>query len=479
MSRRVAPCSALLLWLVLSVLGVFALIGTASASGAMPRFTLGYADSLFRSTEAESREEWFGKARETGGRIARIDVLWSQIAPKTPPAGFEASDPASPGYDWGALDESIRGAAANHLRILLTVYSAPRWAEGSGRPSTLPSGTWKPNAGAYGEFANALARRYDGSFPDPLQGGADLPQVTDFEAWNEPNLNTYLNPQWEGESPAAATMYRELVNDFYGGVKRAQPKALVVAGSLAPFGEEPGGQRIRPVIFLRSFLCLQGGHLTVESCPRPAHFDVLSDHPIATGPPEQSALSPLDVTTPNLDRLTKVLQRAEATKRALPAGKKPLWVTEFWYDSSPPDPSGVPIAQQARWYEQDLYLFWRQGASVAICLQVRDAPPSKSYASSLQAGTYFLDGSAKPSATAFRFPLVAHRTGPFKVVVWGIAPQAGRVKIQAFRDGSWKTLASMTARGPQRPFTGEIQLLHFAKLRGVIGGDASLPWSQR
>jgi hypothetical protein len=449
------------------------------AGAAIPEFTVGYADSIFRSTEAQPREEWFAKARQAGGRMARIDVLWSQIAPVAPPAGFAAADPASDGYDWEALDESVRGASAHDQRILLTVYSAPAWAEAPGRPATVGRGTWRPSAAAFGEFARAIATRYSGTYPDPLAAGVALPRVSAFEAWNEPNLSNYLNPQYEARTSVAPGLYRELLNSFYGGVKAAQPRATVVAGSLAPFGDPPGGVRTRPVLFLRGLLCLDGGRLDTVPCPDPAHFDALSDHPIAVGPPEQSAVDALDVTTPDLGRLTQVLERAEATGRALPHGRKPLWVTEFWTDSSPPDPNGIPLAKQARWYEQDLYLFWKQGASVAICLQVRDAPAGTSWSSSLQAGTYFLDGSPKPSRTALRFPFVAHRSGPFEVSVWGIAPGPGEVKVQALRHGSWKTVTTVRAGDAGRPFTAEVKLLRFAQLRARVGGETSLSWSQR
>jgi hypothetical protein len=154
-------------------------------------------------------------------------------------------------------------------------------------------------------------------------------------------------------------------------------------------------------------------------------------------------------------------------------------VTEFWYDSNPPDPTGIPLARQARWYEQDLFLFWQQGAEVAIALQLRDSPEGKSWGSTYQSGAYFLDGSPKPAATALRFPFVAHRTGPFAVGVWGIAPRAGRVKIQALRDGGWQTLGTVRAAGPGKPFVGQVKLLRFAQLRARLGNETSLSWSQR
>jgi hypothetical protein len=447
------------------------------AAGQPLRF--GFDDPLQASAEPATREFWSRRAVETGASLDRIDVFWSHIAPAHPAAGFEASNPASPGYEWATLDAAVREAQAVGMGVLFTVYRAPTWAEGTERPKGANPGSWEPSSAAYGEFAEALARRYSGTFPDPADPTRTLPVVNYYEAWNEPNLEEYLAPQWSGGENRATNLYRGLLNSFYAGVKLGAPRAKVLAGSLAPFGEEPGGTRTRPVLFLRNLLCLEGGVLRKTACPEPAHFDILSDHPIAVGPPTQSATSPLDVTTPDLGRLTKVLEKAEATKRALPAGEKPLWVTEFWYDSNPPDPNGVPVEQQALWYEHALYLFWKQGAEVAIALQLRDAPEGTSYASTYQSGAYFLDGSPKPSATAFRFPFVTHRTGPFKAAAWGIAPRTGKVKVQALRKGSWKTLTTVPAKGPGHPFTAEFQLLRQAKIRGVLGSESSLAWSQR
>jgi hypothetical protein len=463
--------------LALFLLGLGA-VTLPSVARAQP-LRLGFADSLFTANEASVRSEWLRRSTTIGAAVVRVNVLWAGIAPKSPPSGFEPSNPASPGYRWTDLDEVVRDAAADGLTVLFTVYQAPVWAEREEMPKEAMPGSWEPSRVAYGEFAQALAKRYSGKFPDPADPISRLPRVDYYEAWNEPNLEEYLAPQWKGGENRAPNLYRGLLNSFYAGIKKGSAHAEVLAGSLAPFGDEPGGSRTRPVLFLRNLFCLEGGILRKTACPEPIHFDILSDHPIAVGPPTNSATSPLDVTTPDLGRLTKVLERAEEAKRVVPAGKKPLWVTEFWYDSDPPDPTGVPLDEQARWYEQDLYLFWKQGAEVAIALQLRDAPEGKSYASTYQSGAYFFDGSAKPSATAFRFPFVAHRTGPFKAAVWGVAPRAGRVKVQALRNGSWKTLGSVSAKGPGRPFTGEIQLLRFAKLRAVIGSDASLSWAQR
>jgi hypothetical protein len=459
--------------------GSLTAVATEAQAATPAPLQFGYDDPLFTTSDSETREHWLETARETGASIARIDVKWRSIAPEKPPAGFEAANPSSPGYKWETLDDAVRSASANDLAVLFTVYQAPPWAEGPDRPRDAEPGSWKPQPAAYEQFSRALASRYDGDHPDPLSSGTNLPRVRYFEAWNEPNLDTYLNPQWEGNEWAGASRYRGLLNAFYSGVKASQPSATVVGGSLAPFGDPPGGERTPPVLFLRSLLCLHGGKLTPVSCPEPAHLDVLSDHPIAVGAPSQSASSPLDVTTPDMGHLMTILEKAELDHLILPRAKKPLWVTEFWYDTNPPDPNGLSLVTQARWYEQDLYSFWQQGARVAITLQIVDGAAGEGYEVTNQSGAYFLDGSAKPSATAFRFPLVAHRTSPFKVAVWGMAPRGGKVKIQVLRKGSWNTLVTVKTHGRPRPFTTTVPLLRFGQLRAVQGSQISLPWAQR
>ncbi len=102
-------------------------------------------------------------------------------------------------------------------------------------------------------------------------------------------------------------------------------------------------------------------------------FDVLAHHPIDNtgGGPLKSGPSPKDVSTPDLGRLVNVLRAAERVGTTLP-GSHPVWVTEFWWDSNPPNPVGAPLGVQARWIEQSLYLFWKAGARRGGQLQVGD-----------------------------------------------------------------------------------------------------------
>jgi hypothetical protein len=469
--RRLGIAVVLALAIVVALLSV-----RTSSAVAGKTFQIGYGDPELASESASTRNLWSERAVESGASVTRIIVAWAEIAPKSPAGGFDATNPGSSGYSWGNLDAAVRTASAHGLKVLLSVQHAPKWAEGPGRPSDIELGAWEPDPVAYGEFAQALAKRYSGSYPDPLTPGSSLPRVRYFAAWNEPNLENFLAPQDKGGKLVGPSLYRKLLNSFYAGVKTAQPGAKVLGANSASFGA-PNGFSTAPVLFLRDLLCLKGAALKPTSCPEKAHFDILSAHAIQVGPPTESAISPLDATTPDMGRLTAVVRAAEKAKTVVSSGHIPLWVTEFWVDTKPPDPGGISLAKQARWYQQNMYEYWKAGAEVAIELLLRDQDPgSIGYPETIQSGVYFLNGQPKPSHLAMRFPLVAHHAG-HKVAIWGIAPVAGTVQIQAFRGGAWKTLAKVHAGGRGRPFTTSFTLPGGAKLRARIGGELSLPWA--
>jgi len=253
--------------------------------------------------------------------------------------------------------------------------------------------------------------------------------------------------------------------------------ALVVTAGTAPFGDPPGGQRIPPVLFWRDVLCLTpaGARVRATSCPDPAHFDVFAHHPYSVGAPTNSALEPEDVSIPDLGRLTGLVRAAERFGTALPRKFHPLWITEVSYDSRPPDPDGVPVDEQARWLEQAVAELWREGAQAVFWNQVGDQPPIPSYAASAQSGVYYLNGRPKPAFTAFRFPLVAWRTGRSTLEVWGRVPISGRVVVQERAGSSWKPVRALRARAGAT-FATQLTAPGSVDLRGVSGGQTSLVW---
>jgi hypothetical protein len=454
-------------------------VGARVADAATQPLTTAFTDDVyFESPDIQG--PWVQRTVATGAQLVLLDVDWAGVAPAKPRAGFNPSDPADPAYDFRNVDYAVRALASQGLSVALMSTIAPAWAEGSGRPASATPGAWRPNAAAYGQFATAIARRYSGTFPDPGHPGSSLPRVRYWQVWAEPNLSVHLAPQWVGSGrrlqPASPGIYRSLLNGFYEAVKRVHSDNVVVTAGTAPFGDSPGGQRMSPATFVRELLCLHGARLVPERCPNPAHFDALAHHPYEVGSPFTKALNVDDVSAPDLGKLTRPLNKAVRLGRALPRKRKRLWVTEFSYDSNPPNPQAISIAMQARWLEESFYVFWRQGVDTVVWYLIRDQAPIPDYASAYESGVYYRDGSPKPSLLAFQFPFVVEpRRGGS--LAWGKAPSSGVLQIQQRSGSAWNTLAQ-TRVNAGGVFDVRLRQAASGKFRAVVGAQTSLVWSQ-
>jgi hypothetical protein len=456
----------------LMVLVAVLLAAATSTARATRGLTTGFnADPVLTGPSAASNPFWIEQARAEAAGMVRVNVAWSAVAPSPRPADFSAADPGSPGYDWSQVDAEVRELADHGLQVLINISSAPAWAEGPGRPAGVHSGTWKPQPAQFAQFAAAAARRYDGRFPDPAHSGAALPRVRYWQAWNEPNLDTYLSPQWEhtrsGFVPASPGIYRPMLEAFYQAIKRVSPTNLVISAGMAPYGNAPGvnfpgGYRMPPLTFDRQLLS------------RPVHLDALAQNTYPIHGPLWHAYQPNDVAVADLYKVQAVLRAAAAAERILPHGPKQLWVTELGWTSRP-NPGGIPVAQQARWYEQAFYALWRQGVDTVLLLQIVDAPPVPDYAASYQTGLYYVTGRPKPAAIAFRFPFVAERRGR-ATIAWGRAPVAGRLHIESRLAGHWVNVGTLSVSAGE-VFEKALRLQGSATLRAQVDGQTSLIWA--
>lgn len=420
----------------------------APPAGARP-LTLGYFDTTFIN-EPATAPQWLDRARGSGASLVRLGVNWADIAPRELMPGFDAANPADPGYRWAQLDNAVNLARARGLRVLVAVGQAPEWAQAPGRPDGIPQGAWRPDAEAFGLFARALGRRYAG-------------RVGAWEVWNEANLDLYLAPQWvktpSGFDSVGPEIYRGLVNAFAGGMRAADRAATIVAGVTAPYGDhEPGGHRIPPVTFDQEFLCLRGG-VRVKGCPD-VDFDVLSHHPYGVGNPQRRAVNAADVTIADMGKLTSLLAQARRLG-TVSRNTTRTWVTEISYDTSPPDPDGVPLATQARWLSQTVRNLQRAGIDTIVWFNIRDQAPVPSYAESYQSGTFYRDGMPKPSARAFALPFTVDRVGS-RAAIWVRTPLPRQVvRVEERRAGRWRArvrlrsdrngIVRRSVSGPRRP----------------------------
>jgi hypothetical protein len=391
----------------------------------------------------------------------------------------------------------VRDARARGLAVLLTLgASAPDWAEGAGRPANARPGTWKPNTSDLAKFVQALAARYSGHF-DP--GSGTLPAVQALQIWDEPNQDYWLAPAYQGSTAVSPAYYRQMLNASYPAVKAVNPQMLVVTGGTSPYGDPPGGpyadpsnRRIRPVQFWQQLLCVHPVTKKVkgkkgkkkkkevlvrtQGCTAPV-FDVLAHQAIDnTGSgPLKSGPTRDDASTPDLGRIVNVLRAAESVGAL--RGGHPVWVTEFWWDSKPPNSVGAPLDVQARWVEQTLFLFWKAGASAAVNFQIGDTADRPTVHAGFQSGVFFANGQPKPSLTAFRFPFVTERINKKKIRAWGKAPAGGTLAIERRKGGRWVAVRQIHVSAGD-VFVAKLKLGGKQQLRAEVGSSQSIVWYQ-
>jgi hypothetical protein len=457
------------------------LLGGPRAAAASPpgpsTLSTGFVDDgLFQLPGPTADLHWLGDAESLASNWVRLTADWQAIAYKHV-RGAAAANPANPGYYWPLLDEAIRAAAATHQHVLMMIYAAPTWAEGPHRPPGALN--WEPNATDYGAFVRAVATRYSGHYPDPLNPGHDFPAVTTFQIWNEPNEPVSLSPQWTRVrrgvyTPASPGIYRRLLNTGYANIKAVQPHAYVLAAGTAPYGDPPGGLREPPLVFDRALLCLNGPALKRERCPDPAHFDAFDDHPYALNPLIH-ALDPDDTSVPDVHKVIHLLAVARRDRTLAPVGPKAMWVTELDWGSNPPDRTQGSLDLQRRYLDYALYELWRQNVSHVLWFELADPGPGLNVFSG--AGVYFQNGQPKPSAQAFHFPFIAVPSGGHGhgLIVWGRAPAAGAVTIENGNGHTWQPQLTLTTT-PGGIFYGHVPLRPHLILRAVQGTLASPGW---
>jgi hypothetical protein len=413
--------------------------------------------------------------RAAGSTAVRFYASWRRAAPGNRPA--DPANPADPAYNWTLLDQQVQVAKSRGLEPILSIEGAPDFAEGSGEGL---DGTVRPSPTEFALFARAAARRYSGSF-----GG--LPRVRYWQAWNEPNYFRHLGPQYDtplsqpvrrSSRLLSPDIYRSMVNAFADAVHRVHADNLVIAGGLAPFGNENAGTHVaRTLPFMRRLLS------------RRIKFDVWTHHPYTAGGPTHHNIAAQDVSLGDLPRMRRVLRAAVREGKVVSRRRIDWWVTEFSWDTDPPDPNAVPMRLHQRWVSHALYVMWKNGISLVTWFQIRDSASAVAGEHVFQSGLYFqceggvLCGGPKPSLTAFRFPFVAftNRTG---VLVWGRTPwgRRGRVRIERRRGAGWHKV--VTLRSDRHGiFTRKLRTSKRGFLRARLlpvsgrAGELSVPFS--
>jgi hypothetical protein len=276
-------------------------------------------DPTFRArVAADVKDAGFGWVRQ--------QVIWAAME----------SQPGNFGTDFTAqMDLFIADTSAKGLKILLSVARSPDWAGANGG---LPKQT-----GDFTTFMTFLTQRYKG-------------KVQAYEIWNEPNY------AYETGGHVAVGDYLPVLKAGYQTVKANDPAALVLFAGLTPTGVNDPSVAISDVEYLRQMYALNGGEVR-------QYYDALGAHAGSTcNPPDNSypdnpATNPCGTdpdggrsyTKDNSFYFKRIVQLRGVMEQN-GEGAKPMWLTEFGWDSTPSPPPGYGFARYNSEAQQAAYL---------------------------------------------------------------------------------------------------------------------------
>ncbi len=434
----------------------FALVAPA-ASASNDQVSMIMDDDLLVYRGDAVRDQAMVQMKQLGVDYLRVTVLWSVVAENARPTAreiraikskrkraaarrqarrFRATNPRTyPTRNWDKYDRLVKKARELGLGVYFNVTPpGPPWAMGKAPRGLrgVVQRAWKPNASDFTNFVTAVGKRYSGTFRDENDDRGPLPRVSFWSLLNEPNQAGWIAPQWEGNRMYAPVKARELYLRGRAALDRTgHGRDVILFGETAPLGDTGRGPKeaIHPRRFLSTMLCVQRG----TGCGMfekygPIRATGFGHHPYTKNrSPLEPDRSPNSFTMANLGALGSFLDDAARRTRNLPANL-PIYLTEFGFETNPPDPfSGIPLARQAEWNQLgELLAFINPRVASQTQFLLRDVAPdrtkprsSKSHWFTLQSGLETVGGTPKPSRTAYAFPFVANAQGGGSVAFWG------------------------------------------------------------
>jgi hypothetical protein len=215
------------------------------------------------------------KLKAAGITWVRIDMAWSSIE--------DTAKGARNTWYIGMMDFCIDQARARGIKVLVTLWMTPSWANAAAGPLAAPT-----NPQDYADFARWAASYWRG-------------RVSAWEVWNEPDPHQQF-------FVGSTAQYAAVLKAAYPAFKAGDPNALVVLG----------GPSSNDDVWIRQLYVLG-----VKGS-----FDVLATHPyqgVADAPPEQAD----DGNRWWFTHLPAVRQ----VMLDYGDGDKPIWFTEFGWSA--------------------------------------------------------------------------------------------------------------------------------------------------
>ena len=316
---------------------VAAAVAAPTADASSRQLMIMQDDAHVRSTPSATVAEMAGY----GTDVVKINLYWDEV------------ESTRSSFNWGSYDAAVNAIVAQGLQPYLSIGGhAPKWATGKhGRPGDEP------------------AQRQGVPRSSPRPPASTYPDVHIWSIWNEPNLVLVAGPQRSHGTPLSPSIYRNL---YLARLPRAEGEA------------GHGGDTI-----LLGELMPRGGTSAHEGAPaRVPARDGLPGPPLPPDPRQgrQEARLPQGGPLPHLghrlpplhaagraahaaegtdDAAIGQLSRLRATIDALARRGKlprhlPIWITEFGYQTKPPDPfQGAPLKRAASFMDESEWIAFR------------------------------------------------------------------------------------------------------------------------
>jgi putative glycosyl hydrolase len=325
----------------------------------------------------------FATLQQLRVQVVRVNLDWGGnhgVANERRPA--HPQDPSDPAYDWSLYDRVDRYAAQYGIKVLFTILFTPKWAGGGDRFNNPPN-----NMNDLRNFAYAAAERYGGHYvPTNENDEVPLPPVRLWLAWNEPNNPLWLK-QTSGGRFISPREYAGICNAIYTGVHYTNYAGEQVAcGATGPRGNnQPRSSRpsLSPLAFMVA--ARKAGM---------RHMDAYAHHPYYSNPSQTPASKPSDRSTIQLGNIRTLIALSNKL-----FGKKPIWITEYGYQTPPDHQFGVSYTKQAKYLAQ-AYAIARSTPQVAMMVwfMLKD---DTNISQGWQSGLLTAGGRKKPAYNVF------------------------------------------------------------------------------
>ncbi|MHB8641886.1 MAG: hypothetical protein ACYDA3_03235 [Gaiellaceae bacterium] len=370
----------------------FASLAAASPGVGSGPFVVGATEDA--AVYADDGGAMFQQMHSYGFGAIRMSVFWD--------GGSTFSDEAG-------LQRAIGQAVREGIRPILSI--AP--AQGHGNAISSPSGP-----GNLASFAVQVAQSF--------------PQVQDIIVGNEPNLQRFNGPSWNGSVPVGAWNYERALAAAYDALHQFNPNIDVIGIATSPRGNFPTATSnvgIPPVKFIAGVGAAYKASARAEPIADNVAFHPYPNPNSANDPPAKGYQWP-NAGVPNLDRLQQAWWDAfngtaqplfleDGVHTSSDAGRSVKWVLDeagWQVTTTLPGYTGkenwktVSEATQAKYYGQLVTSFSCDSSRVAGLLFFHWIDESDR-GSGFQSGFRRIDGSIRPAAGTVHSAVSAGCTG--------------------------------------------------------------------